>query len=474
MSADTDLAYLSGSEALARFRSGDLSPVELFDALAARADQVEGQVNAFSLEFRDHARNAAERADKAYRDGEARPLEGLMLAVKDDTSIEGQPTTSGSLIFRDNIDDHTNPSVQRLIDAGAIVHARTTCPEFVWPWSCTSRLCGTTHNPWNLEITCGASSGGSAAALAAGTTTLATGTDSGGSIRMPAGMCGIVGFKPPYGRNPNSPAFSFDFYNHIGPMTRSVADAALMQNIMAGQHPLDHASVAGKPELVPGDGDISGMRIAMSVTLDHYAVDADILHNTRAAAGRLAEMGAQVEEVATPWATGTISTGGAYGSHLYSDWFQNAVENHPDLVCDYTKVFAMQNAAVTAADHHRAYTEAGKAWIGLAGLFETFDALICPTVATTRVHAEIMPWDDDLIIDGQTVSADGAWVMTRLFNIFSRCPVVAMPSGLADNGVPAGLQIAARPFDDATAFRIAQALEMSGRWYESAETRPGL
>jgi Asp-tRNA(Asn)/Glu-tRNA(Gln) amidotransferase A subunit family amidase len=474
MTETTDLCYLSGTEAMELFRTGKLSPRELLDAILARAEAVEPEVNALSERFIDEARAAASSAEAAYGEGSARPLEGLPLAVKEDTAIEGRRTTAGSLIYKDDIADHTNPSIARLTDAGAVLYARATCPEFVWPWSCTSRLNGTTRNPWNLDITSGASSGGSAAALAAGTTTIATGTDSAGSIRMPAGMCGVVGYKPPHGRNPQSPWASLDFYYHTGPMTRTVADCLAMQNVMAGPHRADQASVKPKLTLPTEMPDIKGMRIAASLTLDHHAIDDDVRRNTQATLRLLEDLGAHVEEISMPWASRAIKAAGGFGSHLYSDWFASAVEQHGDLVCDYTKVFAKQCAGVTAAQHHDCYVVGGEAWLEFSKVFETYDAFICPTVATTRAGAEIMPWDDDLIIDGQKVSADGAWVMTKLFNMFSRCPALAVPSGLGDNGVPTGIQIVADTFEDARVFQVALALEAVRPWYGDAALRPAL
>ncbi|MBT6202486.1 MAG: amidase, partial [Rhodospirillaceae bacterium] len=190
---DLDLCYLSATRALDLFRARELSPVDLLLEQIKRAEAVEPVVNALAYTFFDEALDAARKAEARYMktDGRLRKLEGLTLAVKEDTAVKGRPRTFGSLIFKNNIADHTNPSVERLMRSGAIVHALTTCPEFVWPWTCTSNLHGVTRNPWNTEITSGASSGGAAAASASGTTTLATGSDSAGSIRMPAAMCGI-------------------------------------------------------------------------------------------------------------------------------------------------------------------------------------------------------------------------------------------------------------------------------------------
>ena len=165
------------------------------------------------------------------------------MAVKDAQRVAGKRTTYGSLLFKDNFSDHSDPMIERLEEAGAIIHARTTTPEFCLSGTCHTRMWGVTRNPFNPQFGPGGSSGGSGAALAAGMTTLATGTDIGGSIRIPAAACGVVGYKPPHGRNPDGPPACFDTYNHCGPMTRSTADAALMQNIVSGVHPADHDSL---------------------------------------------------------------------------------------------------------------------------------------------------------------------------------------------------------------------------------------
>ena len=200
--SDLELCYLSATQALQRFASGALSPRELMHALIARAESVEPSINAFADRYFDEALQLAEAAERRYASGTARRLEGLPLAVKDDTAIRGKRNTNGSLVHRDHIADHTDPHIERLQRAGAIVHARTTCPEFCAAWVTYSRLHGVSRCPWNTAFTPGGSSGGSAAAVAAGTTTVATGSDNAGSIRQPASICGVVGYKPPHGRNP--------------------------------------------------------------------------------------------------------------------------------------------------------------------------------------------------------------------------------------------------------------------------------
>src|SRR5439155_26588492 len=214
--------------------------------------------------FYDQALAAAHAAEARYVGSAAspRPLEGLPVAVKEEAPIAGHHNTLGSLPLRDVIADHTAVFAQRIIDAGGIVHARTTTPEFSCAAVTWSKLWGVTRNPWNTVYAPGGSSGGSAASLAAGSTTLATGSDIGGSIRIPASFCGVVGFKPPYGRVPEVEIFNLDHYCHEGPMARSVRDVALLQNVIAGPHPSDVASIRPKLEIPERLEPIDGMRIA--------------------------------------------------------------------------------------------------------------------------------------------------------------------------------------------------------------------
>jgi Asp-tRNA(Asn)/Glu-tRNA(Gln) amidotransferase A subunit family amidase len=249
--SDDDLCYLTATQARARFRARKLSPVELLDALIARAERVEPKINAFSDRYFEEARQAAKKAESRYmgKRGGPRPLEGIPLALKDVARLAGKRTTQGSLVLKNNVEKVSDPMVERLLDAGAIIHARTTVPEFCLSGVCRTRLFGTTRNPHNLDYGPGGSSGGSGAALAAGTTTLATGTDIGGSIRIPAAVCGVYGYKPPHGRNPEAFPANLDPFNHCGPLARSVADAALFQNVVAGAHPRDLDSLPSPPQV---------------------------------------------------------------------------------------------------------------------------------------------------------------------------------------------------------------------------------
>ena len=468
-----ELIYLTASEARLLFQSGELSPVDLMQAMIERSEAVEPQINAFCDRYFDEAMFRARKAEKRYATPSVQPgpLEGIPVAVKDDTAIQGRRSCAGSLFRRDHIDGQTHPSVERLIHSGAIVHARTTCPEFCWTWVTATRLNGITRNPWNPYYSPGGSSGGSAAALAAGSTMLATGTDSAGSIRQPAALCGIVGFKPPHGRNPQSPDVSFDVYNHIGPMARSVQDCLLMQNVMAGPHPLDHHCVSPKLQIPENPGEVSGMRIAYSMDLGCYAVSSDVRRETRKALDRLETAGARIEAVETPWAADAIEMSGHYGDHLYSDDFDDAVSRYPDLVCEYTPWFAGQLRRITRRQVHDAHRLAGEIWHRHFGpLLNEFDVFICPTTTSNNLPADLLPWES-VTVNGRKLSPDET-ALTILFNLYSRCPVLSVPAGFTRTGMPVGIQIIGGPYDDVPVFRVGSALERSANWFQSENDLP--
>ncbi len=470
----TDLHYLSAAEALRLFRTRQLSPVELVTAVTERAETVEPGLNAFAETFYEQALDQARASEARYagRGGPVRPLDGLPVAVKEEAEIAGQRNTLGSLPRRDVVAEQTTAFVQRIIDAGAIVHARTTTPEFCCAPITWSRLWGVTRNPWNTRYSPGGSSGGSAAALAAGTATLATGSDIGGSIRIPASFCGVVGFKPPYGRVPEMAIFNLDHYCHEGPLARNVADCALLQNVIAGPHPGDIASIRPKLE-IPGElAPIAGMRIAFSADLGCYQVDADVAANTRAAAERLSDAGAAIEEIALPWDLETIKRAARiHFGMIFGPSMRDIHAKHADELTSYTRNFIAESDQVSKEHFVAGLALEHQVYAPLGQLLEDFDALVCPTVAVPALTAEYDP--------GQPVAVNGRdsadWLdvlMTIPFNIASRCPVMSVPSGLSRDGVPTGLSIVGKTYDDVTVFRIGAAHEERMPWLDAPERRP--
>jgi amidase len=470
-----DLCYLSATDALKSFGKRSLSPVELLRALIERAERVEPRVNAFTERYFEEAVESAKRAERRYLAGapDVRPLEGLAVAVKDEPEIEGKRTTQGSLLWKDHISEQNAYIVERLQGAGAILHARTATPEFCLLFQTHSRLWGVTRNPWNLEITPGGSSGGSAASLAAGTSTLATGSDIGGSIRQPASMCGLVGYKPPYGRNPENLPFSLDMFNHQGPMARTVADCALMQNVMSGPHPKDIATVRPKIDIPsPLDTDLRGWRIAYSIDLGYVEVEPEVASNTLATLDLFREFGATVEEVRLGWTDRIDRVAANYFDHMIGAYISGVAKERRDLLTDYAADTMDRGMRSRAEDLLEALTVCGEMYDTFGPMMERYDVFICPTATTTRVKADFNHLHDQVFINGKEIEPEMGIAMAHQFNMLSRCPVLAMPSGMASNGVPTGIQIVGRTFDDERVFRAGAALEKARPWFSNASNRP--
>ena len=471
----SDLHYLSATEALARFRDRSLSPVELLDAVIARAEAVEPTVNALCHARFEEAREEARAAEARYARGDARGLEGIPLAIKEEEEVAGQPWTQGSLIYKDLVAERSSVFAQRMLDAGAIVHARTTAPEFSCALFTHSRLHGVTRNPWNPAFGVGGSSGGAGAALAAGTTTLASGSDIGGSIRAPASFNGVVGFKPPYGRVPQAAPFNLDTYCHCGPLARTVADTALYENVLAGPDPADIVSLRPKYVLPSSFDGVEGMRLAVSVDLDgSWPIDPEIRANTLACAEALRDAGAVVDEVSIDVPNDLVMRASAIHFRLgFGAWIAAEAAAHPDEVTAYAAAFGREMAeeAADGALLEKLEIEA-RLYAPVGALLETYDALLCPTVGTRGLVAGDDYVGHGLEVGGRYVARYFHMALTPVFNVMSRLPVLNVPSGFADNGVPTGLQIAGRTYDDVTTFRVGAALERARPWLDMPERRP--
>jgi Asp-tRNA(Asn)/Glu-tRNA(Gln) amidotransferase A subunit family amidase len=462
---------MTATEALTRFRTRELSPLELMEAVIERAHQTEPTVNALCHTFYERALEQARDAERRYADGTARRLEGIPLALKEEEAVEGQPWTQGSLIHADTIAPYTSEFARRHLDAGAIIHARSTAPEFSCAGFTHSRIHGVTRNPHNPELAVGGSSGGSAAALAAGSATLASGSDIGGSIRMPAAACGVVGFKPPYGRVPCDPPYNLDTYCHCGPLARTVADCAIYENALAGVDPGDIASLREQVRLPERFDGIDGMRIALSLELGgDWTIDDDVRANTLAVAEALREAGAEVEEVdlVVPYdvVTQAISI---HFHHGFAADIGEAVREHPELVCDYTRamVEACERLSRGAGVAEGLRLEA-EIYRPVGALLERYDALVVPTSRIAGLDAGDGYADHAPVAGGTELEFYLGNFFTPVFNVLSRCPVLAVPSGFGARNAPTGVQIASRTYDDLTVFRVGAALEAVRPW----DTRP--
>ncbi len=458
---NTDLCYLPAVEAIRLFNTKQLSPVELLQAIINKAEKVEPNINAFACKYFEEAMENAKAAERTYLNGNARELEGIPVAIKDESEIAGKIAAYGSLLMKDNVSKHTDPVPQRLLDAGAIVHAKTTTPEFSASFVTFSKLWGVTRNPWNQDCSVGGSSGGSGASLAAGTTTLATGSDIAGSIRVPASMNGVIGYKPPYGRVPISPPFNLDTYCHEGPLARNVGDCILMQNVIAGPHHGDIASLKPKLEIPSRLDDIKGWKIAYSIDLGFVEVDEEVRVNTMQALEIFNSLGATVEEVDLGWnkqcaTTAMIHLSYLMGSYMRRDFGDASVR---DQLTDNIRSFLDLSEGVSNENIIAGIDYSNYMYKTLSGVFENYQLLIVPTVTTTNIPADFDYSKDQLKINGKMVDPLLGLVMSYPFNTLSRCPVLNMPSGHASNNIPTGIQIVGHSYNDISVFQAGLAYE---------------
>lgn len=471
-----DLSYRSGARLLRDFRARRISPVTVMESALRRAEALRESCNPFTEIFAESAMEKARESEARHagKNGGPRPLEGLPLAVKEEFRLAGTRRTSASLIFRDRVDDETDVYIQRLLDAGAIPHCKTTTPEFCLPGSTVSRLFGVTRNPWNPALSPGGSSGGSGAALAGGAATLASGGDIGGSIRIPAAACGVFGFKPPYGRNPELPVFNLDYYSHSGPMARSATDCALMQNVTAGRDPRDNASLRERVRLeTEAPADIRGWKIAFSVDLGIYKVDSEVEKNTRAALRIFQDLGAAVEEVSLGWPKNAAIVAERRLAQLSGTEIARLARDRGGDMTEYAREVARIHEAGRADDIYEADETAAKMCESFGPMMEKFNCFVCPALAVPAPPAGYAFPDLDIVVNGETRAAsEDEWCMTTPFNMLSRCPVLSAPSGFAQNGAPTGVQIVGRAYHDEDVIRAGRAYESALDWLFAPGFRP--
>jgi aspartyl-tRNA(Asn)/glutamyl-tRNA(Gln) amidotransferase subunit A len=460
-----DVHYLTASEALALFRARDLSPVELMRSTIARIEAVDGEVNALPIRFFDEALEGARRAEARYagRGRGPRPLEGLPIAVKDEVEVAGQPCTEGSLILKDYVAERTAACIQRIIDAGGLIHARSATPEFCCAAVTDSRIWGVTRNPWNLAYSPGGSSGGSGAALAAGMATLATGSDIGGSIRIPASFCGVVGFKPPYGRVPQAPPFNLDHYCHDGPMARTVEDCRLLENVMAGPHREDIVSLRPKLSIPPHPEGIGGWKVAVSADLGGFQVDDEVRDNITAAAETFRSLGAEVDEAGLTLPMDDLREAArAHFATIFGSLIAESLPEHRELMTSYAIEFA-EDAARPNVGYFRSLEIESEVYAAIADVLEDHRVLIAPVFGVPALKATAADYDLEVMYRHG---------MTLPFNMCSRCPVLVVPCGRSRDGVPLGVQIVGRTYDDVSVFRAAAAFAAALPWFDAPSRRP--
>ncbi len=461
MHAD-DLAFLSASDLSAAIRAKRVSPVEVVAAVLDRIERLNPRLNAYCTVTAESARREAQAAEAAVMRGDALgPLHGVPVSVKDLVITRGVRTTFGSRIYENHIPQEDAPLVERLKAAGAILVGKTTTPEFGWKGVTDSPLLGITRNPWNPERTPGGSSGGAAAALAAGLAPLAVGTDGGGSIRIPGSFSGVFGLKPTYGVIPVYPASATGTLSHAGPMTRTVRDAALMLQVMAGPDDRDPLSFppAGMDFLAGLDDGIRGLRVAWSPTLGYAVVDPEVRSVTEAAARQFSDLGCQVEEVGRVfndpdpiWAPLFYAGIAARLDDSLAEWRDRMDPGLVQIVEEGRRISAVQFAK--AAFARATFTEAVRKF------FSQYDLLLTPTLAVPPFAAGLEQPPN------RPTGSRLHWVaFTYPFNLTGQ-PAATLPCGFTQDGLPIGLQIVGRRLADATLLRAAAAYGAAAPWVE--------
>ncbi|CCG03404.1 amidase [Blastococcus saxobsidens] len=446
---------LSLTAAAGEIKDGNLSPRELTESVLDRIEQTEDTLGAFAHVCGDLARKAAARAEHEIAGGMYRgPLHGIPLGVKDLYDTAGVPSTSSSAVRAGRVPDTDAVAVERLLGAGMVMVGKTHTHEFAY-----GGLTPTTRNPWDASRIPGGSSGGSGAAVAAGSCMVGMGSDTAGSIRIPASLCGTVGLKPTYGRVSRRGVASLSWsLDHVGPLARNVRDCALVLGVIAGFDRADTGSVdVPVPDFTAGlDGGIAGLRVGVPSNYFFDRVHEDVDRSVRAAISVLEGLGAELREVSIPYADQVLAAEWAILMPEASAYHQDALREKAELYTEQTRVLLEVGELVLATDYIKALrvrTLMQRAW---ADMFADIDVLVAPTepFAAPRVGAMEATWPDGL-------AEDITMALVRLTSPadLTGMPSLTLPVGFDDAGLPLGMQVIGRPFDEATVLRVGRAYE---------------
>lgn len=443
-------------------REKAISPVELVRATIARAEALNPRLNAICTPTFETAMDQARSAEAAVMRGEARGLlHGVPTTIKDLALTRGVRTMSGSNLFRNRVPDIDHVHVERMRAAGSISIGKTTVPELGWKGTGHSPVTGITHNPWKLGYNAGGSSSGAAVCAAVGIGAIHQGSDGAGSVRMPAAFCGVYGLKPSFGRIPYLPQPTNGLISHVGPLTWTVADAALMLSALAGHDQRDQWSLEAPPQdyLAGLDEGIAGLRVAFSPDLGYLRVDAEVSEVVRKAVRAFEELGCHVEEVNPGWgdpielehclfASGYAGTVG----HLLD---KHAHEMDPGLVA-----IARHGQRYSAADYVRAQGERLAYYDRVNAFFQRYDLLLTPSLSVAAFPAH-------LLIPEHWEQHEWDWLrwagFSYPFNLTGQ-PAATCPCGFTPGGLPVGLQIVAGGVNDRLVLRASRAFETARPW----------
>jgi len=464
--SDRDLCFTPATELVRLFRARMASPLEVMLAVFARIDAVNPQLNAYVTLARESALAAARAATRALkRDAKLPPLHGVPVSIKDLTPTKGLRTTWGSKVFADHVPDEDALIVQSLKTAGAIVVGKTNTPEFGAGGNTFNAVFGATRNPWNPALTCGGSSGGAAVALATGMGPLAQGSDLGGSLRMPAAFCGVVGFRTTAGLVPVYPKeLGWEGLAVSGPMARTIADIALMLSVIAGpddRAPLSYAVDTREfPRAVKAPS-VKGWRVAWTPDLNGLIpVDSEVIRVAEGATRVFRSLGARVEAACCDFSEVeeiVMATRGLSMVALHADKLPRwKAEMQPGLVWNIEQGLALTPQAIARAERARTTL-----WHRVRTFMEAYDLLILPTTAVQPFPVE-QPYPTEL--DGKPLDNYIQWAYLTYGITVTGLPVISVPCGFTRAGLPVGLQIVGRRRQETAVLRAAAAFEAAAPW----------
>ncbi len=465
MMAGGELHYMSAWELSGLIRNREVSPVEVVEACLARIEETEPTLNSFITLMPEQAGSAARRAEEEIGRGNYRgPLHGIPVGLKDLFNTAGVKTTSGTRIYDNFVPDEDCTVATKFGQAGAILLGKLNMHPLAFGPTGENGDYGHMHNPWNPERVTGGSSGGSGSAAAAGQCTITMGTDTGGSVRIPAALCGIVGLKPTYGRVSRAGLTPLSWcLDHPGPMVRTVEDAALTMNVIAGHDPRDHAtSDLPVPDYTSAlTGDIRGLRIGVVREYFETEIDPAVAALTQQAISVLGELGAEIVEVSLPL-------------YEYAQPISNAILSaeataaHRDiLLSDGDKLYPQvrerleEGMFISATEYLRAQQARQVFCQQVAGLLENVDLLAGPVEPVTAPRI----LERRIEIGGEALPAVPMLTKyTRVYNI-TGSPAISVPCGFGTDDLPVGLHLAGRNFDESTVLRAAYAYQQATDWH---------
>ena len=457
--SDAALATASLATVAARLKKKEISPVEVTNAVLDRIAAVDGKVKAYVTVTADEARQAARAAETEIAVGRYRgPLHGIPIGVKDLFYTRGVKTTASSKILASFIPDHDATVVERLKQAGAIIVGKTNTHEFAY-----SVFSPPTRNPWDLDRIPGGSSGGSGAAVAASLCAAALGTDTGGSIRIPSALCGVVGIKPTYGRVSKYGVIPLSWTaDHAGPIARTVEDTALLLGVIAGHDPRDAAS-ADVP--VPNyaaalSGDVKGLRVGLPKQYYFEAIDPEVETAVRAAVKALEGRGATVDEISLPSLAHIAGVHVAIVLTEAATYHEKWLRTRPDDYAPDVRFGLEWGKLFTGMDYVQAQRVRELIRADFAQALTRVDVIAAPTVPVAAPKVG----ESSVTIKGQAEGILGAMIRLNRPSNHTGLPAASVPCGFTAGGLPIGLQLIGRPFDEATVLRAAHAYEIASPW----------